>query len=104
MRHSVHLHVVKVHFVIGTSVNLKEMGKSRFLVKKKVQKKTASRRKKRHCERVNANLRDQDADLAARGVTSDRRQGSQIGNLVAQIFSTAVSFGISLNATPLDRN
>lgn len=40
-------------------------------------------------------LRDQDADLAAGGVTSNRPQGSQIGNLVSQVFSTTVSFGIS---------
>lgn len=53
---------------------------------------------------MSVNLRDQDADLAAGGVTSDRPQGSQIGNLVAQVFSTAVSFGISLNAASLDRD
>lgn len=104
VRDGVHLHVVKEHFVIRTSVNLKETRTSRFLAKKHIRTRATFRKKTILNVCLSVYLRDQDADLAASGVTSDRPQGSQIGNLVAQVFRTAVSFGISWNTTSLDRD
>lgn len=51
VRDGVHLHVVKEHFVIRTSVNLKETRTSRFLAKKRIRTR-ATFRKKKHFERV----------------------------------------------------
>lgn len=51
VRDGVHLHVVKEHFVIRTSVNLKETRTSRFLAKKRTRAR-ATFRKKKHFERV----------------------------------------------------